>query len=222
MSSKNQPSPLGLGIHASKTKEGTIMKGKDGNFWIVKIIENGSHRWIRYKEKIKSKIIGKGPIGIIIIEPSTYLDWNDGKEIKLELKRMKIIKITNAFAKLILKGPRRTHKKYGYKYLFGTQFPTKKYKFAYYQGNDIAQIGIISVGDLLRDIQTNYKEKSEKIQPLDEKFGFQFKNKQYFKEYRKLFPSVLFIGETIGGDIGANVLVHLTESGIVDSLVLEI
>ena len=43
-----EPSPKGLGFCASGEKEGTKMKGKDGNLWIKK---NG--RWIK---KIDNKI----------------------------------------------------------------------------------------------------------------------------------------------------------------------
>lgn len=52
-----EPSPKGLGYCASSEKEGTVMKGKDGNQWIKK---NG--RWIKkpddeyYKKELYKKI----------------------------------------------------------------------------------------------------------------------------------------------------------------------
>lgn len=48
-----EPSPKGLGYCASSEKEGTKMKGKDGNIWIKK-----SGKWIKLKtDKDKYKII---------------------------------------------------------------------------------------------------------------------------------------------------------------------
>jgi len=38
----NEPSPKGLGFCASSEKEGTKMKGKDGNIWI-----KSSGKWIK-------------------------------------------------------------------------------------------------------------------------------------------------------------------------------
>ena len=60
-----EPSPKGLGYCASSEKEGTKMKGKDGNIWIKK---NG--RWIKFKNDLtnekklsnKSKITNKPDI----------------------------------------------------------------------------------------------------------------------------------------------------------------
>lgn len=39
----NEPSPKGLGFCASGEKEGTKMKGKDGNIWIKK-----NNKWVKY------------------------------------------------------------------------------------------------------------------------------------------------------------------------------
>ena len=40
----DEPSPKGLGFCASAEKEGTEMKGKDGNMWVKK-----TGRWIKKK-----------------------------------------------------------------------------------------------------------------------------------------------------------------------------
>jgi hypothetical protein len=49
-----EPSPKGFGFCASVEKEGTKMKGKDGNIWIKK---NG--RWFIYKKKTSKKLSKK-------------------------------------------------------------------------------------------------------------------------------------------------------------------
>ena len=49
----DEPSPKGLGYCASAEKEGTVMKGKDGNMWVKK---NG--RWIK-KDNYHKKLVDK-------------------------------------------------------------------------------------------------------------------------------------------------------------------
>ena len=39
----NEPSPKGLGFCASSEKEGTKMKGNDGNIWIKKSFTRNGH-----------------------------------------------------------------------------------------------------------------------------------------------------------------------------------
>ena len=46
-----EPSPKGLGWCAHGEKEGKKRKGKDGNIWIVKVVKNGSRRWIKCKKE---------------------------------------------------------------------------------------------------------------------------------------------------------------------------
>jgi len=43
----NEPSPKGIGICAHACDEGMIMKGKDGNEWLIKKVKNGSKRWVK-------------------------------------------------------------------------------------------------------------------------------------------------------------------------------
>jgi len=44
----DEPSPKGLGYCAHAEEEGKIMKGKNKEEWIIKKLENGSKRWIKY------------------------------------------------------------------------------------------------------------------------------------------------------------------------------
>jgi hypothetical protein len=48
----DEPSPKGLGYCASGEKEGTKMKGKDGNIWI-----KSDNKWIKYNNTDYNKII---------------------------------------------------------------------------------------------------------------------------------------------------------------------
>ena len=58
----DEPSPKGLGYCAHAEKEDKIMKGKDGNNWIVKKVKNGSKRWIKTNDKIVCENVGHSDI----------------------------------------------------------------------------------------------------------------------------------------------------------------
>jgi hypothetical protein len=51
------------------------------------------------------------------------------------------------------------------------------------------------------------------------KYGYNY-SKAYANAFMKVFPSVLFLGETPGGDVGASVFVHLNKNKEIDSIVL--
>ncbi len=40
-----EPSPKGLGLCSHLKKPGDVMKGKDGNMWVVAVDKNGRHSW---------------------------------------------------------------------------------------------------------------------------------------------------------------------------------
>jgi hypothetical protein len=46
----DEPSPKGRGFCAHAVKANIVMKGKDGNNWIVKEVSNGSKRWVKVSE----------------------------------------------------------------------------------------------------------------------------------------------------------------------------
>lgn len=224
MPKSNQPSPLGLGFHASKQEEGTIMRGKDGMLWVVKVRDTGSHFWARRSESIKGKTIGKGPICIFAIEPTTFLNPGLTKErVNEMLKRNKLVCVSVEFAKKILSSVKRINTKHGCKYIFGPSFPRIEYLFVESPGNDVAQMGLISVGNLFEDIsRKDFKERCDKLEKLGKAFNYEWFNRKFLLEVRKLFPCVLFIGDTPGGDVGADFYVHVDSHGVVNGLLLEI
>jgi hypothetical protein len=86
-----EPSPKGLGFCASSEKEGTIMKGSDGNMWIKssgRWVKNKSDENIQYKKLLYKKLYNwwkkLATESIIII----YKDLTN-KIIKSNLKTMK-------------------------------------------------------------------------------------------------------------------------------------
>ncbi len=89
----DEPSPKGLGYCASAEKEGTEMKGKDGNMWIKK-----NDRWVKknakndYREKLFNKLykwwlqLSQGNIIIIYQDGKSKLVKSDMKTKKAQIK----------------------------------------------------------------------------------------------------------------------------------------
>ena len=85
-----EPSPKGLGWCAHGEKEGKKRKGKDGNMWVVKVVKNGSKRWMKQ-----------------LINKELYKMWSslsDGKSVIFiyKSKKFKIIKTKKPHDKKII------------------------------------------------------------------------------------------------------------------------
>jgi hypothetical protein len=65
----NEPSPKGIGYSACSEEIGKIMKGKDDNLWIVKLISNNQKRWYKVKQIPE----------IDLIEPGAFKGLNNKK-----------------------------------------------------------------------------------------------------------------------------------------------
>jgi hypothetical protein len=75
----DEPSPKGIGYSATIEEVGKIMKGKDNNLWIVKLISNGQKRWIKNtlrtnKEELKSEDITTNNKKLVEIEENIIDD----------------------------------------------------------------------------------------------------------------------------------------------------
>jgi hypothetical protein len=94
-----EPSPKGLGYCASGEKEGTIMKGKDGNLWLKsngKWIKKGNKENVEnIKKELDKKLykwwvpLAKGNIIIIYKDGSHELIKSSMKTVKAKMKNIK-------------------------------------------------------------------------------------------------------------------------------------
>jgi hypothetical protein len=161
---------------------------------------------------------------VIVAEPGTYYGSalflrRRNKPSKSQLAD-KTISISADFANKIQKTYFRTKIGFGYRYVFGKKYPLSEYYFFEYVGNDIAQIGFINIDDVPNDLVNRTSDEiNDFTDKLYDKHGGY--TRAYIKDFKLAFPSTLFIGDTPGGDIGANVFVHTTKDGDVDSIILE-
>lgn len=223
-----EPSPKGLGYCAHASRVNSRKKGKDGNWWVVKKIATGSKRWVKHTKKDTNKTqksspkklskksshkdnkyIRKIPLKkyrtIIFCEPSTYI--GPGRYVSDK------IKITSEFYKTLKKKPKSRICEYGNSYIFGPSFNKKEYKFIGSHANDIAQTGFIDV-----DMWT--KEDSDKLEKtIDDRYDWE--NREILKDIHMNVPSVLWIGKTRGGDVGADLYAHYNKKKQIDGLIVE-
>ncbi len=127
-------------------------------------------------------------------------------------------KVTDNFYKILQNPPKKYISNTTNAYVFGKKYNKKEYKYLGYHGNDIAQTGLINL-----DI---FKKKTTKtdLHNLDTNTfypDYNWNNRIHLKNLQKIYPYVLFVGETVGGDVGASLYVHYNKSGDIDSLIID-
>lgn len=155
-------------------------------------------------------------------EPMTQIDSKMGIEFR----------VTAAFLGALRRRPKSYANRAaaGNAYVFGRLRPIATYACLGGCGNDAAQIGLVDVTGLDR------KGRKELAGAADEKFELcyimgggtrrrkltDWDDRDCLRRLRlELSPRILFVGETFGGDVGADLLVHLAPSGAVDGLIID-
>ncbi|AVL94503.1 hypothetical protein ma117 [Moumouvirus australiensis] len=159
---------------------------------------------------------------IIFCEPNTfYYDKLDKKDL---VKLKPSISINDNMYDLIINDKYNSfvdHNGNGNAYVFGKLFSMKSYKFVHGHGNDVAQTGFLDLDLLRKGVWFKKNEKGEYTEWDDYDPSYEWDEKKSHRAIRKANKSILWFGETIGGDIGANLYVHKTE-GIIDSIIVDI
>ena len=107
---------------------------------------------------------------------------------------------------------RRSDRGNGYR--FGPRLPLSSYKKVSEHGDDGAQTGLIDPtmfrGDDKMIIGNIYR-----------KYHYDWEDRKALKKVQKVYPGILFIGETDGGDVGASLYAHKNKKGVIDSLIID-
>jgi hypothetical protein len=207
--------------HAAKQIAGTYAKGTDGNIYVVTERKDGTLYWkktILADTKIPKKypktskhLIAVGEVSSTIISArgfSVHIKVND--DFYSQLKKKPKAKICKDKGMLL-----------GNAYIFGPLYKNG-YVHLGYHGNDAAQTGLLDMTKITKnelDKITAYEPWTEiylakkKVTPWDDRSKLPIVQKQ-------ISPRILFVGETIGGDVGADVYVHLHNNEI-DSLIID-
>jgi hypothetical protein len=111
-----EPSPKGLGYCASGEKEGTKMKGKDGNMWIksngkwikyekdyYKLLLNKLYKWWRYLSQGGIIVIFQNNSHKLIKKIKQWEEYDKDKEIKAIIWSAMSVDIIQLFVQYLIK-----------------------------------------------------------------------------------------------------------------------
>lgn len=192
--------------HAGDYEEGVLKIGEDKHYYIVTGRIDGSKYWRKtilghnkYKQ-IKSK--NKIKIGELFSDVLTRNYF-----------------VTDAFLKVLHNQPMKKMWKWGNAYIYGN-YAKDNWIYVGCHGNDMGTTGIaLDTGDFqkISNALSEYIIKNKNY-PNDN----QWDNVNYLKNIKKnVSDNILFLGATYGGDVGAEIYVHLDKSRNIDGLILD-
>lgn len=204
--------------NAAEIPLGTIMKGDDDNIYVTKGRSNGTKFW-------KKTILGDKNL------PKTWPGSNNvirvGEIISKAFASSKYsvtLNVDDEFLEVLQKKPIYKKSNIGNAYIFGN-FAKDDWIYVGEHVNDAAQTGIIlsmvpkKFYFPKQDVDKINKSKSWNT--IYEKVSYKWGDrKSLISTQTQISPQILFLGETVGGDIGAKVYIHITNKKI-DGLIID-
>ena len=193
-------------------------KGNDGQ--IYKSVANlkGVYQW--KLRNTKTTVSATGMHRIFITEPYTERKYKrDNKKSFIYHKH--VLNVTQKFYEILLKKPKYVVCDRGNSYIFGPKFPIKDYIYVTGHGNDGAQTGLLDYDKWLAHPEDqSYSDLWHRLYLTKGKM-LPWDNRAALKKMQAAFPEIIFVGETRGGDVGADLFVHRNKRGEIDSLIIE-
>ncbi len=154
---------------------------------------------------------------ILFCEPYTLTSIRQLKNKTRSALYGPIFTVTDAFYETLLRKPKSIKRRNGNAYIFGRRFPLDQYSHVGNHGNDGAQTGFVDL-----DLYANGDEVLEIVlEAYEAKRGMiSWDNRSALRKVRAQLPHILFIGETVGGDVGADLYAHRTH-GKIDGLIID-
>lgn len=218
---------------AASSIVGTVRKGNDGKQWVVAITSAGIRRWVRVPPvsadgKTRSRpvsaissnktVANRKTHTVLFCEPSTF--WAPVRRgcVRRPPRGVKIT-VSSSFYATLLRAPKKYYSSSGGSnaYVFGPKKALSSYKHLGYHGNDVAQVGFVDL-DLFVDEPEEFT-----AGVLDREFKashYHWDERAPLRRARVQIPHVLWLGETSGGDVGADLYAHYTR-GRLDGLIVD-
>ncbi len=132
------------------------------------------------------------------------------------------IKVTKDFYEVLKKPPHKYESDDGNAYIFGKIYTSDKYELIGGFNNDAASCSLFDITNISKkEITKIEKYKYEEDEYLDQYYD-DLNNPKFLEILQnEISPRILFIGETIGGDVGADVYVHYNAKRQIDSLMID-
>jgi hypothetical protein len=182
-------------------------------------IRTSSKKQVRkqVKKRVKKSIQKKSKNHFIIFCEPANITYNDLKN-NGTLVSTEEFKVNDQMYKKLLKEP-KSYKTYDNNaYVFGKLFPLESYKKIGEHGNDVAMTGIIDLGIAKK---MSSEEFNLDYQVVWDKLNGKWDYISGHKYIRKLNPSILWFGQTVGGDVGAEVYGHKDSKNNYDSFIID-
>lgn len=140
-----------------------------------------------------------------------------------DIRRMRPIGINDRMYNFILQGPvpytqAKGRPCVGNAFVFGPLLDINAYTEIAEHGNDAGSTGFIDY-DLARQAKEEISDAEWKTLYNDFKTGWD--DRRALEKLRQRHPEILWIGETVGGDVGARLYAHYDKNGEIDSLIVE-
>ena len=239
-----QPLLLILNFSTGKRK-----RGLDGNWWMVISSKNHVHRWVRFQPKTGSKR-SSSQSSKKKRSSSKKQKRNRSRSAEKKRKeqhhshkrlysigfcepyttdslrpRQTIFTVDESMYKKLLNPPRyyngRPGQYIGNAFIFGHKYKPDQYRKIGSTGNDGAQVGFVDV-KLLNQVDKKLDIGEIVLQEYEKEKGWEnWKSRAAFARVRKQLPHILFIGETEGGDVGADLYAHYDKNTVIDSLLID-
>jgi hypothetical protein len=165
---------------------------------------------------------GNGRHSILFCEPYSQTSAKALKRKKLSWLTGVKFEVGPAFYATLLRKPKSIRREGGNAYIFGPRFPLSQYAYVGKHGNDGAQTGFIDLdlfanGEQVLDVVLQeYMPKTKSRRGP----GLAWDDRAALRRVRAQLPHILFIGETVGGDVGASLYAHRTH-GKIDGLIID-
>jgi len=158
---------------------------------------------------------------IIFTEPYTLSDREKkqvgSKEFHFLVGR-KIFKVNSQFYKVLTRKPKISKcRGMGNAYIFGKRYPLGEYKKIGSHGNDGAQTGFVDLEKWLN----NQTKSDHDIWSKSYKPKWDWDDRVALKKVQQVYPEMIFVGQTVGGDVGADLYAHYDRKKEIDSLIIE-
>jgi hypothetical protein len=136
------------------------------------------------------------------------------------------LKLSYKFYKILRNKPKYIKYEDSNTYVFGHLFTTEesidnKYYIAGTHYNDSGQTGIVYTTKISDDEIETIGD-SDLWEEIYDGFNIPYDDYSLLSlVQKKISPRIFFVGETVGGDVGATVLVHFNKNNEIDSLIID-
>ena len=209
---------------ATLYKIGTKKIGNDGNIWIIAENKNSVKRWTLFRKPSKKSLKETNTnYTIRFCEPTVYVGTKRRRQDQDFVVTPQFYKILNTKPVSI---DERTPNIVceGNGYIFGKLYPQNQYVKIGSMANDAGQVGLIDITNVkqkeLDDMKTIHDKLFSGSPSIFDRYGPNWFNSEILAFAKSISPRILFIGDTVGGDVGANLWAHFSNKEI-DSLIVD-